>query len=195
MTLPAPSIPSHLLEPGERILWHARPRQGLIWRPADWFTVPFSILWFGFSLVWTAFSSYALYAAIRHADHFEWPFLIVFPLIGVVFCVVGYQFAIGRFFKDANERAQTFYALSNTRAFVLLQGADGHVAYLPVSPDTEFEHSVGPDGFGALRFLSGMAVFAQSRPNREPLSTFEFSDVRGLDDALRVIKRIQENRA
>lgn len=195
MSLSAASIPARLLELGERILWYEQPRQGLLWRPSDWFVVPFSAVWFGFSLIWTGVASYAFYSAIQNADHMEIPFLLMFPLIGAVFCFVGYQFAIGRFFADADERKRTLYALSNKRAFLMVQGERGHIAYVPVTKETEIEHIAGPDGYGALRFLNGEAIFAQSRPGRDPLPSFEFADVRRLSDAVLVVKRIQEHRA
>ncbi len=195
MSLTGTSIPARLLEPGERILWFEQPRQGLLWRPCDWFVVPFSAVWFGFSLIWTAIACYAFYSAVKNADHFEIPFLAMFPLVGFVFCLVGYQFAIGRFFRDAQDRKRTLYALSNKRAFLLLQGETGYLAYVPIARDTEIEHLAGPDGFGTLRFLSGTAIYAQSRPNRDPLPSFEFTDAKRLHDAILVIKRIQEHRA
>jgi hypothetical protein len=192
---PAPSIPTRLLEPGERILWSARPRQGVRFQPSDWYVIPFSMIWFGFCIAWTAIAGYALYAAFKNADSMEIPFLFLFPLIGLAFCAVGYQFAIGRFFKDAAARARTLYALSNKRAFVAVAGPGGYVAFLPIDRETIFEAQPEAHGFGTLKFTSGTAVVADSGPDPEPHDGFAFADAPDLDNAAFILRRIQEGRA
>jgi hypothetical protein len=195
MTLRHPTIPSDVLEPGERIVWSAQPRQGIRFRPSDWYVIPFSLVWFGFCIVWTAVAGYALYAAFKNADSMEIPFLFMFPLVGLAFCAVGYQFAIGRFFKDAAVRARTLYALTNKRAFIAVGGPGGSLSALVITRDTTYETTAPDAGFATLTFTSGTAIVADGKPNWDAPASFAFEDAPKLDDAKFIIRRIQEDRA
>jgi hypothetical protein len=148
-------------------------------------------VWFTFALVWTAIASYAVYVAIQDADHFEWPFLILFPLVGLGFCVAGYQFVVGWFSSDAEERSRTIYALSNTRAFVMLGGDDGYVQVLLIDKNTEVSVSIGNDGVGTISFTSGKVVVAEMKDGRTPPDSFEFANVPRAKDVIHDIERIK----
>ena len=41
-----------LLLKGERIVWWGQPAQGLLFTSKDWFMVPFSLMFLGFSVFW-----------------------------------------------------------------------------------------------------------------------------------------------
>jgi hypothetical protein len=183
-----------LMESGERILWYARPRQGIRFGPADWFIIPFSVFWFGFAILWTGIAIYATYAALRDADLFEAVFIAVFPVIGALFCLAGFQFAVGRFFGNARERANTYYALSNRRAFILRSGDEGAVKVLPLTKDSEIGERRNPDGSGSIVFLSGVMTSAQTDKAEAADDEFAFTDLVRIADPLRVIKRIKDGR-
>jgi hypothetical protein len=45
------AIRSHLA-PKERLLWNGHPTQGIVFRRADAFMIPFSLFWGGFAFFW-----------------------------------------------------------------------------------------------------------------------------------------------
>lgn len=42
-----PEAISRQLSPGEQVLWQGRPRQGILFRAGEWYTIPFSLVWCG----------------------------------------------------------------------------------------------------------------------------------------------------
>lgn len=110
--LPAPldadglHFAAHLL-PGERVYWTGRPDPRRHFNPADWFAVPFSLMWASFAFVWEAM-------AIDSG-----PFL--FMIWGVPFIAMGLYVTVGRFLRKAWLRRRTRYALTNLRALELVE--------------------------------------------------------------------------
>jgi hypothetical protein len=74
----------------ERLLWSGRPRQGLQLRPADWYLVPFSLMWGGFALFW----EYVVISEAKGAP-------TILALWGIPFVVIGLYLMIGRLFADS----------------------------------------------------------------------------------------------
>ena len=93
------------LAPGEQVVWSGRPRQGIVVRGSDAFAIPFSVLWAGFAVFWL------VSAASTGAP-------LPFVLFGVPFVLVGVYIVVGRFFVEARQRQNTFYAVTPQRVII-----------------------------------------------------------------------------
>lgn len=93
-----------LISRDERLLWNGRPKRGLMLRSTDAFMIPFSIIWFGFSIFWVSIVAAGGGGA--------------FALFGIPFLAVGLYITVGRFFTDARIRGRTLYALTDQRAII-----------------------------------------------------------------------------
>ena len=88
------------LDREENLLWTCKPKSGIVFRTADIFMIPFSILWCGFAILWMILASQAGG---------------LFFLFGVPFVIIGLIFVFGRFIIDAKQRENTVYGLTENR--------------------------------------------------------------------------------
>jgi hypothetical protein len=93
------------LEPGEQLLWSGRPVQGLRFRRAEAWAIPFSIVWTGFFVFWEG-------DAIRSGAP------LFTRLWGIPFLVVGAYLVPGRFVVDLWVRGNTAYGVTDRRVIV-----------------------------------------------------------------------------
>jgi hypothetical protein len=115
MEAPPESRLTSELEPGERLLWSGRPKQGLVLRAMDALLIPFSLLWGGFAIFWKAMvvrESWRPQAAHHSAPIFFVPW-------GVPFVLMGLYLMFGRFITDARMRARTIYGITDRRVLIL----------------------------------------------------------------------------
>jgi hypothetical protein len=99
------------LDPGERLLWTGRPRQGIILRVSDIFVIPFSLVWSG--IVFMAVTS-----SIAKKD-FGLGLLFFVP-----FVIAGVYITVGRFVYDILNRRGTYYGVTENR-IVIVEGIFG----------------------------------------------------------------------
>jgi hypothetical protein len=107
----------HYLDPGEKLVWSGRPKQGVRLQAADVFMIPFSLMWGGFAFFWEASVLGLTSMTANHAPEHQPP--IFFALWGIPFCVVGLYIIFGRFFFDAYARGKTWYGVTDRRVIVL----------------------------------------------------------------------------
>ena len=132
------------LSSGERILWSGQLRQGVVVRGSDTLMIPFTLLRGGFDVFWEIL-----------VINSEAPIIFTLWEIPSFF---GVYLIIDRFFVDAKQRANTFYAVTNERALIMSWVFTNKVKSpnLPTLPDLSLEDK-GTEG---TIFFGGIFPFA-----------------------------------
>jgi hypothetical protein len=94
----------------ERIEWAGRPDPAKRFTRADWYLVPFSILWGGFAIFWF------VGATVSGGG---------FGLFGIPFVAIGLYFIFGRFIYKARRKRRTVYAVTDRRVLEIVAGRNG----------------------------------------------------------------------
>lgn len=134
-------IKTHLSS-GERVLWSGQPRQGVIVRGADALMIPFSLLWGGFAVFWE------ISVINSNAPAF-------FALWGIPFVLAGIYMIVGRFFVEAKQRANTFYAVTNERILIVSGILKNSVKSLNLRTLSDLSLSEGKNNEGTISFGGG----------------------------------------
>lgn len=125
---------SHL-DGGENLLWTGKPKSGIIFRTADIFMIPFSMLWCGFAIFWVLVASQAG---------------IVFALFGIPFVIVGLIFVFGRFIIDLKQRENTIYGLTENRILIKSGIFSKKIKSLNIRTLSDIELTEKGDGTGTI---------------------------------------------
>lgn len=126
------------LQNGENLLWTGKPKNGIVFRQADIFLIPFSILWCGFAVFWVIM---ALQAGL-------------FALFGIPFVIVGLFLVFGRFIIDSKQRKNTTYGLTEDRIIIKSGITSKKVKSLNIKTLSDIEYSEKSDGSGTISFGS-----------------------------------------
>lgn len=136
---------------GEKLIWSGRPRQGVYFRTADLFLVPFSTLWFGFALFWEGT------VLLRGGAPF------FFSIVGALFVVLGAYFWAGRFIHDAWRRRRTLYGLTEKRVIVM---SGGSVKSVRLAGGFELSIKRHGSGRATIQFGTPVSIFSMSNANQ-----------------------------
>ncbi len=112
MTIDASQVIARELDAGESLLWSGQPRKGIVFRGADVFMIPFSIMWGGFAIFW---ETMVLSQARKAGDRIP----VFFVLWGIPFVLVGWYVMFGRFLVDARRREHTCYGVTDRRVIIV----------------------------------------------------------------------------
>lgn len=123
------------LQKNERLIWAGTPKTGTIFRPYDFFMIPFS-------LAWCIFVGFWMYMAAK--DNF------LFGLFGIPFAFVGIFMLFGRFIADRKTRANTVYGLTNERILIKVGARKTHIKSFQLSTQNGIELMEEGDGFGTI---------------------------------------------
>jgi len=125
--------------PGERMLWSGRPPSRLILHAHDAFAIPFSVFWLGFAIFWEV-------AALDTAGD------SAFPLFGIPFLAIGFYSLGGRPIADSEQRAKTYYGVTDQRAIVLTRLFGTRVKSLSLRTLTDLSMDEKANGTGNITF-------------------------------------------
>jgi hypothetical protein len=142
------------LTSGESILWAAQPETSIIFHRDDFFLIPFSLLWGGFSIFWEA----AAAGMGPHANGHGAPFF--FLLWGVPFVLIGQYMIWVRFFVAAWKKRRTFYALTNRRVLVVQNGWSRKTASAYLDTLSTLIKEDSSSGIGTLRFAPEVSLWS-----------------------------------
>lgn len=127
------------LDPGEKILWHGKPRQGFLLRRSDVFFIPFSI-------VWAAIAVWLEYATITSPLPLEEKLWSILSL-----AVAAYILAL-RFVVDLLYRHFSYYALTDRRVLIHAGLLRSTLTSLPLATQKEIHLDLRKDGSGDVIF-------------------------------------------
>lgn len=133
------------LDSGELLKWSGMPKQGAIFRGADVFMIPFSLLWGGFAIFWEIM---AFAIPSKEAGAIAY----IFPLFGLPFIAIGLYMIFGRFIHDSKKRAKTFYGLTNKRVIIVSGIFSKNVKSLNLRNLTDISLSEKSDRSGTINF-------------------------------------------
>lgn len=139
MTETTHPIFQQFLDPGEKILWHGKPRQGFLLRRSDVFFIPFSI-------VWTAIAVWLEYTTMTSPLPLEEKLWSIFSL-----AVAAYILAL-RFVVDLLYRYFSYYALTDRRVLIHTGLLRSILTSLPLAAQKEIHLDQRKDGSGDVVF-------------------------------------------
>jgi hypothetical protein len=123
------------LDNNETLLWTGQPKKGIVFRTADIFLIPFSLLWCGFAIFWVIGASQAGG---------------LFGLFGVPFVIIGLIFVFGRFIIDSKQRENTYYGLTKDRIIIKSGVISKNVKSLNIRTLSDIEYNEKNDGSGTI---------------------------------------------
>lgn len=170
------------LRPGERVLWRAPARRGVMLTPRDGFLIPFGAMFLGFSVFWNA------QVWTSDAPGF-------FRFWGLPFLAAGFYIVAGRFLHDAWIRRQTRYLVTDQRVLIIREGRSRVSTALDIGRLPEITLSERPDGSGTVRFGPAWSAWdGRDRgdwhawlPAADP--TPQFIEIDGVRNVVRIIEQ------
>lgn len=127
-----------MLHYGETIIWSGQPNIDKKFTKYDAFFVPFSVLWFGFSVFWE------IIATIGSVG--------LFSIFGIPFCVIGFYICIGRFIYKKKNKQHTYYYITDRRIIIYNDYKRIQVNDMPLSRAAHISYNEDADGIGSINF-------------------------------------------
>jgi len=127
------------LNPGEKIIWSGKPRQGFLFQRSDVFFIPFSILWTILAVWWELET---VLSDIPFQD----------KIWSIVMLSAAAYILLLRFLVDAVSRDLTFYALTNQRVLIHTGLLKTTLTSLPLTGMNEINLDLDKNGRGNIVF-------------------------------------------
>jgi len=179
----------------EKIHWTGQPDSSSIFSPADWFMVPFSLMWGGFAIFWesTVLGLNPFLDTSKHRPP------VFFALWGVPFVCIGLYMIFGRFFYKAWKRKRTYYAVTNQRVLQVAVTGRVQIQALFLNQTAAINKYVRSDGSGTLTFGNTgyypFSYYANSGMDflgsRYSQGIFAFYDIPEVDGVYRLVNQLR----
>lgn len=167
------------LDGKEQLLWSGRPKQGVVFRSADLFLVPFTLMWAGFALFWEL-------GAIGAGIGF-------FACWGMPFVLMGGYITVGRFIVDAAARRRTDYGLTNERAIIISGLFNREVRSVNLHTTSDISVTQRGNGVGTIMFGPPPPYAGRRRGIHWPGTTQQMvSQFELIPDAKRVYELVRD---
>lgn len=174
---------------GESLQWAGKPNPGVIFHSDDWYAIPFSLLWGGFTIFWEAGALGYWGKSVRGASTFA-------AIWGIPFILIGQYLIWGRFLYDAWLKRRTYYAVTNRRVLVLQEGWQRQTKsnYLEGIPAIEREGTTR----GTIWFGAKYSPYSGRAPRSRSTSHFAigyipvFADIDDVDSVYRLVTDLRE---
>ena len=166
------------LDRDERLLWVGKPKLGIHFQFIDIFLIPFSAVWFGFSVVWVTLAAQGS---------------ILFSLFGIPFVFVGFYMLIGRFFVDKRKRDNTVYGLTAKRILIKSGKNKVSVQSFPITAQLEIDLVETKDERGTITIgstVENLVTGQFNRLNQDPYKTKTLPMLDSIADARRIFNQI-----
>ena len=195
---PTPADLSSFLAAGEAVRWSGAPPKGLLFRGSDAVAIPISILWAGFMIFWNASLWLALAIGLSRGAPSAWDAgmglatLALFPIVGLVFLGFAYHALIGPFISDAQDRARTFYVVTNYRAIIAKRRGRTlrEIRGYELTMGGEISVKDRSRGTGSITFGQSDPWFG---PAQQHLTEFVFDRIPNVREVARVVEEARRN--
>jgi hypothetical protein len=175
------------LMPGETIEWSGQPNPSVIFHREDWLSIPASLMWGGFALVW-----FLLAIGVLHdGSGKDFSGSVVFPLFGSVFVLVGQYLIWGRFVYEWWKKKRTYYALTSRRVLIVEEVFGRKTSSAMLEPMLLIEKRVRKDGIGIISFGGPVRMKFQIGSNHYQPKYPTFYDVNDADALYNMALRLQ----
>ena len=171
---------------GEKVVWSGQPANKLF-TTADFFLVPFSVLWCGFAIFWESMAT---------GDGAP----VFFPVFGGMFVLAGLYFVFGRFIYKSYKQKRSYYAVTNKRVIILQDTGGSKITSAYITQIPSIEKKIGSDGVGSITF-GNSAPYARMYANTGMdffgsmygVSAPAFYDIKDADEVYQIVnKSVQE---
>jgi hypothetical protein len=157
------------LTSGESLYWAGMPNPKMIFHSDDWYTIPFSLMWGGFTIFWEAAALGYWGNTSKGGGHST--FMAIW---GIPFVVMGQYMIWGRFLVDAWCKHRTYYAVTNRRVLIVQEAwhRKSKFIYLEAIPSIAREGT----NIGTLWLGPKLPIIGgRGQPHRSP-SRFDMGD-------------------
>ena len=132
---------------GETVLWTGKPVLSKNFTLIDIFLVPFSVFFFGFSVIWVS----TVFGELQE-ESVPSAFTFLALAIGVPFAAYGLYMMLGRFWLKRWIKSHTYYAVTNKRALAMRLKPRRTLQSAYLNRVSTFSKHVRSDGSGDLLF-------------------------------------------